>query len=416
MDAEIIAVGSELLLGQIVNTNAQFLSKELAELGINVYYHTVVGDNRDRLRNAITHAQNRADLIIFSGGLGPTKDDLTKETIAECLGRNLVYDSLAMDQITKYFEKTKRPMTENNKKQALVLENAEVLANDHGMAPGMALHVDDKTYMLFPGPPRELQPMYANYGKPYLMRKLQKRERITSRVLRFFGIGESKLETEILDLIDSQTNPTIAPLAGFGEVILRLTAKSPSSEDNLQSLDALEQKIMRRVGRFFYGYDDTSLDNEVFRMLKNRGLTLACAESLTGGWFAKTLTDRPGASGVLNGGVVGYTNQAKEHLLHIPRSVLDNEGAVSETCAKLMAETCINLFHADVGISFTGVAGPDASEGKEPGIVYVAIAESGKRTQVHSLLLAGNRNRIRNLAVKHGFFYLLKHLQHEKSE
>ncbi|HEX7065360.1 MAG TPA: competence/damage-inducible protein A [Bacillales bacterium] len=408
MDAEIIAVGSELLLGQIANTNAQFLSQELAGLGINVYYHTVVGDNQKRLQDAIHNARARADLIIFSGGLGPTKDDLTKETIAQTLGRKLVYDKAAMEAIEGYFRKTKRIMTENNRKQALVIEGSEVLANDHGMAPGMALETADKTYILFPGPPRELKPMFLNYGTAYLQKGLHTREHIVSRVLRFFGIGESQLETKILDLIDAQTNPTIAPLAGFGEVTLRLTSKSSTSHEAYQLLDSLEKTILSRVGHYFYGYGDTTLESEVFKRLQAKGRTVASAESLTGGWFSKTLTDLSGASGVFKGGIVCYTNEVKENVLKVPRAVLDNDGAVSENCAKALAENVRNLLGADIGISFTGVAGPAKSEGKEVGTVYIGIAEAGVPTQVHSLLLAGGRGRIRSQTMKHGFFRLLK--------
>ncbi|HEX7064818.1 MAG TPA: competence/damage-inducible protein A [Bacillales bacterium] len=408
MDAEIIAVGSELLLGQIANTNAQFLSQELAGLGVNVYYHTVVGDNRERLSDAIAHAQERADLIIFSGGLGPTKDDLTKETIAKSLGRELVYDEKAMEAIEDYFRKTKRVMTENNKKQALVIEGSSVLANDHGMAPGMALEAEGKKYMLFPGPPRELKPMFLNYGTTYLQKGFHTREHIVSRVLRFFGIGESQLETKILDLIDAQTNPTIAPLAGFGEVTLRLTSKSSTSEEAYRLIDSLETTILSRVGDYFYGYGDTTLENEVFKRLLDSGRTIACAESLTGGWFSKTLTDLSGSSGVFNGGIVCYTNEVKENVLKVPDTVLEKDGAVSEACAKALAENVRELLGADIGISFTGVAGPDKSEDKEVGTVYIGIAEDGAPVRVHSLLLAGGRGRIRSQTMKHGFFQLLK--------
>lgn len=259
MNAEIIAVGSELLLGQIANTNAQFLSKQLAEIGINVYYHTVVGDNPARLADVIKISQSRSDLIIFTGGLGPTKDDLTKETIAKMLDKQLVFDEDALHSIEDYFKRTNRHMTENNKKQALVIDGSTILPNDHGMAPGMALEVNKITYMLFPGPPKELNPMFLSYGAPFLLESLGVVERIESRVLRFFGIGESQLETELEDLIDNQTNPTIAPLAGDGEVTIRLTAKHSSLEAANQLLDETEAEILKRVGPFLYGYDSTSL-------------------------------------------------------------------------------------------------------------------------------------------------------------
>ncbi|MDP4156429.1 MAG: CinA family nicotinamide mononucleotide deamidase-related protein, partial [Bacillota bacterium] len=243
MNAEIIAVGSELLLGQIVNTNARYISQNLAEIGINVFYHTVVGDNPDRLKSAIEIAEKRSNLIIFTGGLGPTKDDLTKETIAKHLGKKLVFDQDALDSITAYFERTNRTMTENNRKQALVLEGSHVLPNDHGMAPGMMLADGDHVYMLLPGPPKEMEPMFFVYGRTVLAAQMKTSEKIVSRVLRFFGIGEASLETEIEDLIDRQTNPTIAPLAADGEVTLRLTAKHKDAAVAENMLDDTEKQI-----------------------------------------------------------------------------------------------------------------------------------------------------------------------------
>ena len=230
MNAEIIAVGSELLLGQITNTNAKFLSTQLSQVGINIYYHTVVGDNSERLKNAIEIAENRANLLIFTGGLGPTKDDLTKETIASHLHAALVTDTKAMHAIEKYFEKINRPMTENNRKQALVLENCTVLNNDYGMAPGMYYEGKTHTYVLLPGPPKELHPMVNTKLMPILGQKLSKNEKITSHVLRFYGIGEAELETKLEDLLENQSNPTIAPLASDGEVSIRITAKADSDE------------------------------------------------------------------------------------------------------------------------------------------------------------------------------------------
>lgn len=410
MNAEIIAVGSELLLGQTANTNGQFLSRELAALGINVYYHTVVGDNRARLKDAIAQAQRRADVILFTGGLGPTKDDLTKDTIAETAGKRLVIDEDALERIRDYFQRTKRPMTENNKKQALIVEGSHVLVNERGMAPGMAFQADGKTYMLLPGPPGELQPMFLKYGRTYLQKRLHTNEHIVSRVLRFFGIGESRLETDIMDLIDAQTNPTIAPLAGSGEVTLRLTAKNRSPAQAEQMLDSLETSILQRVGPYFYGYGETTLEKEVFRRLSNAKRTIACAESLTGGRFSSALTALSGASSVFQGGIICYTNEAKKNLLGVPEDVLQTEGAVSEMCAKTLAENVKDVLDADIGISFTGVAGPERSEKKEVGTVYIGIAD-GECSRVYPLQLAGGRNRIRGQSARFGSFYLLQRLK-----
>lgn len=411
MDAEIITIGSELLLGQIANTNAQFLSKELALLGINVYYHTVVGDNDQRLKKIIHLAQERSDLVIFTGGLGPTKDDLTKETIAEYLGTELVINEEALAKITSFFKRINRHMTENNRKQAIVLKGARILNNRRGLAPGMVYSHRGTIFMLFPGPPRELQPMFLEEARPYLMSTGHVSERIISRVLHFFGIGESQLETELEDLIANQSNPTIAPLAGDGEVRLRLTAKSGTDEEAIKLLDGCEAKILERVGHYFYGYDNTSLPLELTKSLENHQLRLASAESLTGGLFSKLLTDTAGTSKVFNGGIVSYTNDVKRKLLDVPEKLLETEGAVSRRCAEKMADHVRLVTNADIGISFTGVAGPENSEGKPVGTVFIGISERDKETTVYSLNLVGSRKGIRQRAVNYGFYYLLRHIK-----
>ncbi|MFC4320110.1 competence/damage-inducible protein A [Litchfieldia salsa] len=410
MNAEIIAVGSELLLGQIVNSNAQFLSKKLAEIGVNVYYHTVVGDNPNRLTQAIKVAQQRSELIIFTGGLGPTKDDLTKETIANLLDKRLVSDDYALQGIEQYFKQVDRVMTENNKKQALILEGSTVLQNDYGMAPGMGIQVDDITYMLLPGPPKEMNPMFISYGQDYLLKQLGEIEHIDSRVLRFFGIGESSLETEIVDLIDQQTNPTIAPLASDGEVTLRLTAKHKSLEHTKVLLDQLEEKITDRVGEFLYGYEDSSLVEEAMKIMIEKKLTIASAESLTGGQFSQELTNIAGASKVFSGSIVCYSNEVKEKVLQVNKKILETDGAVSEACAKSLAENVKSIVGSDIGISFTGVAGPDESEGKSVGTVYIGLAIKDLPTKVFSLKLAGTRSGIRSRSVKYGFYYIQREL------
>ncbi|MBM7644413.1 nicotinamide-nucleotide amidase [Scopulibacillus daqui] len=400
MNAELIAVGSELLLGQIANTNAQFISEQLAALGINVYFHTVVGDNAERLKMAVKQAESRADLIIFTGGLGPTKDDLTKETIAEIVGKPLVYDLSALDSIIEYFKKTGRDMTENNRKQALVIEGSQVLENRRGMAPGMIIQAKGRTYILLPGPPSEMRPMYTDFVNPYLSKRYS--EHIVSRVLRFFGIGESALETKIIDLIENQTNPTIAPLAKESEVTLRLTAKHQKKEEAERLINETEALIKERVGQYLYGYGDVQLHEIAFQLLKKHNQTLSAAESLTGGLFSKMITDLPGASSVLNGSVICYTNQVKETQVNVPRPLLESEGAVSKACAEAMAKNIRELCGSDLGISFTGVAGPDKSEGKEPGTVYIGLAD---QNQVKSFKyqFSGTRAAIRAKTAKTGF-------------
>ncbi|MFF2854234.1 competence/damage-inducible protein A [Peribacillus sp. NPDC058002] len=410
MDAEIIAVGSELLLGQINNTNGRFLSQQFAEMGINVFYHTVVGDNDRRLQQAIEIAESRANLIVFTGGLGPTKDDLTKETIARHIGKKLVFNDEALQSIEAYFQKRERPMTENNKKQALVLEGSEVLANDHGMAPGMVLSKSGITYMLLPGPPSEMEPMFLSYGYEKIMNKLEKHERIDSKVLRFYGIGEAELETVIEDLLVNQTNPTIAPLAAEGEVTLRITAKDSSKEKCEELILEAEKEILSRVGKFHYGSDNTSLIKELVKELTIRKLSIAAAESLTGGMFQEQLTTIPGAGKVFKGGIVCYTNDAKANVLGVSDDTISEYGVVSGECAMEMASNVRNKLDADVGISFTGVAGPDEQEGKPVGTVFIGISYRDGNTHFRELNLSGSRAQNRIRSVKYGCHYLLRDL------
>ncbi|MGX6441911.1 competence/damage-inducible protein A [Neobacillus sp. K501] len=415
MNAEIIAVGSELLLGQIVNTNARFLSQHLAGLGINVYFHTVVGDNSDRLKSALEIAEKRSNLIIFTGGLGPTKDDLTKETIAKYLGKQLVMDAEALASIELFFKKTNRVMTENNKKQALVFEGSHILPNHHGMAPGMMVENDGHIYMLLPGPPKEMEPMFLHFGTKALADKMKTDEKIVSKVLRYFGIGEAALETEIIDLIDQQTNPTIAPLASDGECTLRLTAKHADAASAHAMLEKVEQAINSRVGQYCYGYDNTSLTAELTKLMKEKNLSIAAAESLTGGVFQQELTSFPGASSVIKGGVVCYTNEVKHKVLNVKEETIEKYGVVSSECAKELAENVADLISTDIGISFTGVAGPGELEGKPVGTVFIGIAIKGRPTIVEKLQLGGSREANRIRSIKYGCYYLMKYLKESQN-
>ncbi|RIW29287.1 competence/damage-inducible protein A [Bacillus salacetis] len=414
MNAEIIAVGSELLLGQIINSNAKFLSEQLAEVGVNVYFHTVVGDNPDRLKEAIETAESRAQLIVFTGGLGPTKDDLTKETIARHLGTSLEKDEDALLYIKDYFKRAQREMTPNNEKQALVLKGAKVLKNEQGMAPGMFYAQSSINYMLLPGPPSEMIPMYKNYGRPAIERALGRKETIASRVLRFFGIGEAELETELMDLIEAQSNPTVAPLASDGEVTIRLTAKHESRESAEKLLDQSEEEILKRVRPYFYGYDDTTLMEETSKALKEKNLTIACAESLTGGMFEAQLTSISGAGGILKGGIVCYSPEVKKKLLDVSRNTIAIHGTVSKPCAEELAENVREKFDSDIGISFTGAAGPGPHEGKDEGTIWIGIARKDRETKTYLLNLAGTRNGNRARTVKYGCHFLLKELKNEQ--
>lgn len=396
MKAEILAVGTELLLGDILNTNAQFLAQELANLGIEVYYQTVVGDNPQRLKDTIFHAFSRADLIITTGGLGPTEDDLTKETAAEYFGERLIPDERALGRIRKYFDRTGRVMTENNVKQAMVPEkNGIVLYNDNGTAPGIIMEKNRKMIVMLPGPPRETIPMFQNQVKPYLAKKQE--FTFVSRILRVAEVGESAMEERVKDIIDAQTNPTIAPYAKDGEAILRITAKARDEEEANRLIDPVAAALKERLGDAVYGEGETDLETVVAEQLLQKQLTLAVAESCTGGMIASNLVEYPGISAALVEGCVTYSNEAKMHRLGVKAETLEKYGAVSEETAKEMAEGIARTSGADIGVATTGVAGPESSEGKPVGLVYIAIAYKGK-TEVYTCHFVGKRNKIRERA------------------
>ncbi|WP_270312036.1 competence/damage-inducible protein A [Ligilactobacillus agilis] len=380
MHAEIIAVGTEILLGQIVDTNTRLVGQVLADLGIDVYYQTVVGDNEVRMRAAIDLAAKRSDLVILTGGLGPTKDDLTKQVVAAYLGKQLVEDEAAMLKIKRHFEISQRKMTANNRLQALYIEGSKPLANETGLAVGDFYQAEQgPDFMLLPGPPSELRPMLFKVALPLLKQAYRQDQILSSRVLRFFGIGESQLASQLDDLIENQTNPTIAPYAKDNEVTLRLTASAKDEQEAQALLDGLESKIAKRCGQYLYGYgDDNSLAQVVMTKLREKHLTITAAESLTGGQLQAALTSIPGASQAFMGGFVTYANYAKEKLLAIPAEVIDKHGSVSEQTAILMAEQAKQKLGADVGVSLTGVAGPDSLEGQPVGTVWIGIAYRNK--------------------------------------
>ncbi|WP_153731345.1 competence/damage-inducible protein A [Sporosarcina obsidiansis] len=414
MKAEIIAVGSELLLGQITNTNAKFISARLAEAGIDVYYHTVVGDNPDRLAQAIQLAQQRADILIFSGGLGPTKDDLTKETIARQLGCGLVSDSEALETIQQYFIRVGKDMTENNKKQALVLEGAKVLPNRHGMAPGMAIEKDGVQYLLLPGPPHELEPMFENEAIPYLLGVFGKQDIISSKVLKFQGIGESELEYRIQTILEKQTNPTIAPLASPGAVILRMTAKAKSEEEAQQLILPVEQEIRSVVGEYIYGVDNDTLASKTTELLLQNDWSISAAESLTSGMFMAELGSEPGIGNALKGGVVVYNKEMKIEQLGILPSLLEYHGIVSAECAEALAESVKERFATTFGVGLTGAAGPESHDGEPPGTVWIGIAAEGMKTASYKLQLSGTRNSNRKRSVQFALHYLIRKMKEKK--
>lgn len=412
MHAEVISVGTEILLGQITDTNSTFISQRLAELGIDVYFKTVVGDNEKRLFQALEIASGRSDMVILSGGLGPTKDDLTKQTVAKFLNCGLLTDKNALEYIEEYYRQNNRKMTDNNLLQAKYLEGSVSLPNESGMAVGSYYqNQNGPDFILLPGPPSEMRPMFDKEAMPRLKKNYAKEHLLFSRVLRFYGIGESQLVTELDDLINGQTNPTIAPYAKVGEVTLRLTAQADSKESAKEILDETEQVISKRVGQYLYGYgDDNSLPKVVVEKLKQRGLTVSASESLTGGSFQKAVTDIAGSSQIFPGGFVTYSASAKENLLNIPKKIIIENGVVSEATAKWMAERTRIKMDTDFGVSFTGVAGPDTLEGNPAGTVWIGISQRGRQTAAFEYHFYGDRDAVRVRSVLAGFDLINKKL------
>uniref|UniRef100_UPI0035A0DC49 competence/damage-inducible protein A n=1 Tax=Jeotgalibaca porci TaxID=1868793 RepID=UPI0035A0DC49 len=376
MIAEIISVGTELLLGQIVNTDAAFIAKQLAEVGINSYYQTVVGDNPVRLVEALKIAEERSHLLILTGGLGPTQDDVTKETVADYLDEELVMDDVALNYIKRYFDLSGRVMTDNNQKQALYFENGRSFLNRNGHAVGTFIQKDAHAYLLVPGPPKELTLMFDTEVRPFLETLIaDDRQYIVSKTLRFFGIGESDLVTKLNSFIVNQTNPSIAPYAGDYEVTLRVTATGDNASECENLLEQTISEVLAIVGDYYYAEGDkNSLVNTVSQMLMEKNITISAAESLTGGLFQSRLVSVPGASHYFRGGIVSYDDVIKKDVLGVPESILNEYGAVSEECAMAMADQARRLFQSDIGISFTGVAGSEELEGEPPGTVWIGLS------------------------------------------
>lgn len=409
MTGEILCVGTELLLGDIINTNAAFLARELAALGIGVYHQTVVGDNGGRLREAVELALSRSDLLVMTGGLGPTYDDITKETATEALGKKLVWNQQAYDRMEAYFARTGRVMSENNRKQAMMPEGAVVFQNENGTAPGAAMESGEKVIVLLPGPPSEMEPMFCNQVRPYLEGKTG--QTFLSRTVHLFGIGESAAEEQLRELMESSHNPTVAPYAKTGEVLLRVTAAAKNEQEAKKLLAPAVEKIQKRMGPYVYGVDVGTLQNAAVTALRQKGLTVSTAESCTGGGVAKRITEVPGASQVLQAGICTYTNRMKAELLGVKERTLQNYGAVSERTALEMAQGVRIRTGADIGVSVTGVAGPDPSEGKPVGLVFVSVSSQWyeQTVQLHLARGSGNeRERVRHLAENHALYAVLQ--------
>ena len=408
MNGEIICIGTELLLGDTLNSNSQYLSQELSALGINLFYHTVVGDNTNRLKETIELAIERSNIIITTGGLGPTQDDMTKETIAEVLNLPLKIHQPSLKYIRSFFNNSNRKMTKNNEKQAYIPEGSKILHNDNGTAPGIIIEKDNKIFILLPGPPKEMIAMFEKYVVPYFIKK----EEINfySRYYKVIGIGESSLEDMLLDIIDSQTNPTLATYAGNNEVMLRLTANAKDENAANKILQPFENLIYTKIGNHIYGGKQDTLEQMVVDLLIEKNITYSIAESCTGGLIASRLTSIPKVSNVFHTGIVCYSNQSKENIVGVSSSTLELRGAVSPETAE---ELCIKLHEktqTDIVMSVTGIAGPDGATDEKPiGLVYIGLLHNGK-VDINKYYLKGNRNKIQERATQLALNILRKKL------
>lgn len=411
MTAELIAVGTELLLGNISNTDGQFLSEKLSALGITVHHHTVVGDNPQRLAEALETARKRADIIITTGGLGPTYDDLTKQTICKTFGREMeLHEDILEDIRTWFRNKMGKEMPENNVQQAILPVGCTVFDNPVGTAPGCAFEENGVHVLMLPGPPFECRYMFEHRAAKYLEKLAD--GVIVSHEIKIFGMGESSVEETLREQMTRLTNPTLAPYAKLNECMVRATAKAESTEKAEDMLKPLVEQVCDTLGDVVYGIDVGSLEEVVSDLLRRKGMTLSAAESCTGGLIAKRMTDLPGASEVFRGGVVSYTNSVKAGVLGVPEELLEKYGAVSEPVARSMAECCRKICGSHLAVSVTGVAGPDTDDrGNEVGTVYIALASEGETVCRKMVCGKGRgRDRVRTAAASNAFDIIRRHL------
>lgn len=398
-DTEIISVGTELLLGHVTNTDARDISEMLSKIGINVKYHTVVGDNPERLRQCVETAKSRADIIITTGGLGPTCDDLTKQILAEAFGLKLIENKAEREGLYEYIRYGKK-FTDNNFTQAMLPEGCTVFHNNCGTAPGCGFEKDGKIVVMIPGPPKECNAMFRESALPYL-RKLSE-ELIVSHSVRIFGLGESSVDDIFAEEMNRMTNPTMAPYAKECDCLLQITAKAKSEAEAEEMIAPVMEHVIKRLGDVVYGVDVECIEESVIKLLREKGMTFSAAESCTGGDVARRFTDMPGASAFFKGGVVTYTNEAKAKLLGIDPALIEEKGAVSHEVAKAMAENVRALLGTDIGVGVTGLAGPDGDGVHEVGTVFVSLAVEGE-TFVKELHMGAMRTRsfIRRMAGNH---------------
>ena len=400
--AEIISVGTELLLGNTVNTDARDVSLALSELGINVYFHTVVGDNPERLKQAVGIAKSRADIIITTGGLGPTYDDLTKQTLADAFGKKMLFNEGVANQIRVFFEKRSggAQMTENNLQQAELPEGCVIFENGLGSAPGCAFEAEGKHILMLPGPPRECRAMLSACAVPYLQKLTD--SKMISHTIHIFGLGESAVEAKLRSLMESLHNPTLAPYAKDGEVMLRLTAKATSNDEAERLMAPIMSEVLETLGDIVYGIDTGSLEHTVVGLLRQSNMTLSVAESCTGGLLAKRMTDIPGVSVVFPGGVVAYSTPSKTDILGVDPDMIKEKGPVGREVALAMADGIRERFCADIGIGITGIAGPGGDgSGLEPGAVFAALTTKTDSFCRSLKVFYDDRDRIRIMATSH---------------
>lgn len=408
--AEHVAVGSEILLGQISNRHAQTISAAFASHGFFLYHHTSVGDNLDRIIEAFRIASSRVNVVIVTGGLGPTDDDLTKEALAAFLGRSLVLSEEALRDLEAFFATRNRPMPPANRKQAMCIEGGALIPNPNGTAPGQYVRANGVHYFLLPGPPLEMEPMLENHVLPRLHAVFGGTRALVSRILHFCGIGESDVDAGIRDLT-SQSNPTVAPLAGEGEMLLRITASDVSESAARARIETVEEMIRSRYGSFIYGVDDDTLASVVGQALQAGGTTVAVAESCTGGLISTMITAVPGSSAYYIGGIVAYDNRLKQDFLDVSEAILTEFGAVSEETARSMAEGVRRRFGATFGLAVTGISGPNGGSVDKPvGLVYVAVS-GPKGAQVFRSQHKGSREQIRLRSTKSALWRLWREVK-----
>lgn len=412
MNCTIFTIGTELLMGATLNTNSEYLSKMLNDIGVNVLYHVTVGDNPIRIEEGLLEYLDKSDIIITTGGLGPTQDDISKELVAKALGRKMILDEDIFEDIKEKFKKFSKSMPESNIRQAYMPEGSTVLYNHFGTAPGVLLdgefNGNRKIIIMLPGPPREVKPMFEDIPMRHLKEAAD--NNITSKYVRMYGMGESDVENRLLDLINNQTNPTIATYVKNSEVMVRVTASGKDDKSNLVLIDQMIEKVREVIGDYVYSTDNEELTDLVCKKLVENNLTIATAESCTGGLIAKTLTDYPGISSVFNRGYVTYSNEAKAEDLGVDINIIEKYGAVSEETAYAMAEGLYNKTKSNICVSVTGIAGPEGGTAEKPvGLVYCGFSYDGK-IEVHKYNFTGERERVRLRTVLTVFDNIRRHM------